>query len=58
MKLKTFIDELKAQGVQVVNGKRHYKLYYGDKWTTCARHPAQEISNICMNNVKKQLGLK
>lgn len=42
----------------VVNGKRHYKLYYGDKWTTCARHPTQEISNISMNNVKKQLGLK
>lgn len=58
MKLKTFIDELKERGVIVVNGKRHYKLYYGDKWTTCARHPTQEISNISMNNVKKQLGLK
>lgn len=31
MKLKTFIDELKERGVTVVNGKRHYKLYYGDK---------------------------
>lgn len=58
MKSQAFIDELKSKGVIVKNGKNHYKLYYGDKWTTCRRHPSQEISNASALKIKKQLGLE
>lgn len=58
MKLKSFIDELKQQGVIVKNGTGHYKLFYGDKWTTCVRHPSKELSNRSASNIRKQLGLK
>lgn len=58
MKLKSFLDELKEQGVLIVQGTCHYKLYYGDKWTTCVRHPSKELSNRSASNIRKQLGLK
>ena len=58
MKPKTFIDDLKRQGVEVRNAAKHYKLYYEDKMTICIRHPTKELSNDYMKDVRKQLGLK
>lgn len=58
MKLKTFLDELKKEGVVVLNGTNHYKLILGDKWTTCKRHPSKELSNVAASRIRKQLGLK
>ena len=58
MKLKAFLDELRKRGVLVKEGTNHYKLFYGDKWTTCVRHPSKELSNVSPNNIRKQLGLK
>jgi len=58
MKIKSFLDELKTEGVIVRQGKRHYILSYGDKWTTCKRHPSQELSNVSATNIRKQLGLR
>lgn len=58
MKPKTFIDDLKSQGVEVRNAAKHYKLYYEDKMTICIRHPTKELSNDYMKDVRKQLGLK
>lgn len=58
MKLKAFLDELKKQGVIIEQGTNHYKLFYGDKWTTCTRHHAKELSNKSASNIRKQLGLK
>ncbi len=57
MKLKSFLDELRKQGVLITQGTDHYKLYYGDKWTTCTRHHSKELSNASARNIKKQLGL-
>ena len=58
MKIKAFLDELRSKGVIIEHGKKHFKLYYGDKWTTCARHPSQELSNKSASNIRKQLGLE
>ena len=58
MKPKSFIDELKKQGVVVKNATRHYKLYYEDKISICIRHPTKELTNEYMKSVRKQLGLK
>lgn len=58
MKLKAFLDELKAKGVLIKNGTNHYKLYYGDKYTICGRHLSKELSNKNAENIRKQLGLK
>lgn len=55
MKLKAFLDELRKRGVLVKEGTNHYKLFYGDKWTTCVRHPSKELSNVSANNIRKQL---
>lgn len=57
MKHKTFIDELKALGVRVEDGKNHLKLYYKDKQTVCRRHPTKEISNSYAKLIKRQLGI-
>ena len=58
MKYKDFIDELTSLGVKVVDGKKHLKLYFNNKQTTCKRHPTQEVSKKHRLDVLKQLGLK
>lgn len=57
MKHKSFIDELRALGVKIIDGGSHLKLYYNGKQTTCPRHPSHEISNAFAKKIKKQLGL-
>ncbi len=56
MKLKTFLDELKKEGVVVLNGTNHYKLILGDKWTTCKRHPLKRAFECCREQNKKAVG--
>lgn len=58
MKIRSFIDSLKKQGVTVENKSKHYVLYFQNKWTTCPRHPSKEISENFMKRIRKQLGLK
>ena len=58
MKPKVFLDELKAAGVVVKHGKKHYKLYYKNRQSTCPRHPAQEISAKFARIIKNHLGLE
>lgn len=57
MKHKTFIDELKAADVKIVDGGSHLKLYYKGRQSTCPRHPSHEISNAFAKKIKKQLGV-
>lgn len=58
MKIRSFIDSLKKQGVTVENKKKHYALYFQDEWTICPRHPSKEISEDFIKGIRKQLGLK
>lgn len=58
MKITAFIDDLKALGVRVENGTKHYKLYYNGRQSTCPRHPGAEISPMFAKKIKKQLGLE
>ena len=58
MKIRSFIDSLKKQGVVVENKKRHYFLRFQDKWTLCPRHPSKEISEDFIKEIRKQLNLK
>lgn len=53
MKIRSFIDSLKKQGVTVENKKKHYALYFQDEWTTCPRHPSKEISEDFIKGIRK-----
>jgi mRNA interferase HicA len=56
MKTSEFTRWLVAQGVEIVEGSKHTKLYYGKKRSTLSRQ--KEIADLHAENVKKQLGLK
>jgi len=56
MKTNEFKRWLIAQGVRVVEGAKHTKLYNGDKRSTMSRQ--KEIPDLHAENIKKQLGLK
>lgn len=56
MKLSEFARWLKAQGVIFKEGKKHTKLYYGNKQSTLPRHSA-EIKEPLRKGIIKQLGL-
>ena len=58
MKHLDFISYLKELGVEIKDGKRHYKAYYKGKQTVIARHPTKDYSRSYMNLIKKQLNLK
>lgn len=58
MKHSDFIDYLKSVGVVIKEGKKHLKLYFNGKHSTCPRHPTKEISKVMVETIKKQLGLK
>ena len=57
MKQSEFLRWLKAHGVEVKNGTKHLKLYYGGKISHLPRHPAEELPTGLVEGVKKQLGL-
>lgn len=58
MKERDFKRWLKAQGAKLKNGKKHIKVYLGDKQATIPRHPSKELKHGTVEGIKKQLGLK
>ena len=48
---------LKKQGVEMVEGERHTRLYYKGKVSTLPRHGAKEIKEPLRLAILKQLGL-
>ena len=56
MKTREFLKWLKEQGVEIVHGAKHTKLYYGNRRSTMSRQT--EIPDLHAGNIKKQLGLK
>lgn len=58
MKQSEFKRWLEEQGVVVVDGRKHWKVYYNGKQTTVPRHPSQELKEGTRRAILKQLGLK
>lgn len=57
MKQSEFRRWLKAQGVEIKDGKKHLKLYYQGRQSTMPRHPGKEIHEGLRKAIIKQLGL-
>jgi len=49
---------LQAQGVVFKPGKKHDKLYFGDKRAVFPRHQSQEVGEDFRKRILKQLGLE
>lgn len=58
MKFNEFERWLKSQGVQFKKGKKHSKLYLGERRSTFPRHQTQDVGEDLRKNILKQLGLK
>jgi len=56
MKYSKFKKWLEETGVDIKNGKKHYKLYYKGRQTTMPRHPG-EMSEKLRLEIIKQLGI-
>lgn len=57
MKISEFKRWLASQGVRVVSGAKHWKLYRNGKQSTLPRHPAKELKEGTRRAILKQLGL-
>jgi mRNA interferase HicA len=57
MRFSEFKRELEKRGVVFKNGKKHYKLYFGDRRSTFPRHQGQEVGETLRKLILKQLGL-
>lgn len=57
MKYNEFKRWLVKQGVEVVEGGKHTKLYYNGKQSVLPRHGAKEIPEPTKKAILKQLGL-
>ena len=57
VKISEFKRWLESQGVQVMNGKSHWKLYYNGKQTVLPRHPSKELKEGTKRAILKQLGI-
>lgn len=57
MKISEFKRWLEAQGVEVENGTRHWKLSYKGRQSTLPRHPSKELKEGTRRAILSQLGL-
>lgn len=57
MRFSEFKRYLQSHGVVFKRGKKHDKLYLGDKRSTFPRHQGQEIGDDLRKLILKQLGL-
>ena len=58
MKQSEFVRWLAARGAVFKQGKKHLKVYIGNKQSTLPRHPSHEIGEALRKAIIKQLGLK
>jgi len=58
LKQSEFVRWLNAQGVVVIDGGKHLKLYHLGHQSTLPRHPSKELKKGLVEGVKKQLNLK
>jgi len=57
MKISEFLKFLRARGVEVDNGKKHYKLTLAGKQSTLPRHPGKELKEGTRLAICKQLNI-
>jgi mRNA interferase HicA len=57
MRFSEFRRWLEARGVIFKPGKKHFKLYLGDRRSTFPRHQSQEVGETLRKLVLRQLGL-
>jgi mRNA interferase HicA len=57
MKQSEFKRWLAAHGATFRQGRRHLKVYLGNKQCVMPRHPSHEISEKLRKEILKQLGL-
>lgn len=57
MKQSEFRRWLESQGVAVIDGVNHLKLYRNGRQSTMPRHPSKEINEKLRKAIIKQLGL-
>ena len=58
VKISEFKRWLESQGVQVADGRSHWKLYYNGKQTVLPRHPSKELKEGTRRAILKQLGIR
>ncbi len=58
VKISEFKRWLESQGVRVVDGTNHWRLYLNGKISTLPRHPAKELKEGTRRAILKQLDLK
>lgn len=58
MKASQFLRELQNQGVQIVNGAKHYKLINSNCITFFPRSGSKEVNRNCARQVLKQLNIE
>ncbi|HHV6870854.1 TPA: mRNA interferase [Haemophilus influenzae] len=57
MKPKQFLKYLQSQGVEIQQGKKHYRLYRNGKNTQLTRS-SKDIAEATISKIKKQLDIQ
>lgn len=58
MRVSEFKRWLESRGAEFKPGKKHFKVYLGDKRSTFPRHMSQEVGETLRKLILKQLGLE